>query len=112
MKTSKIREICHEINRSGLSTDLKRETFKTKYSEFAMDHPSLFEACLNPTFDLEMLEFMLCKRDEIENGLEIEQADKTVYDKLSETYILPYIDVPNGEDQSPTNEHSPVEESV
>jgi hypothetical protein len=95
MNSSEIRHICHKIINWNDSPEKIRKQISSEYPEFCIQFPTLLEACLQSSFDETMLEFMLQKRDEVMGGLDIKHADKTVYDKLSEKYIIPFIDTPS-----------------
>jgi hypothetical protein len=92
MPRGKIKGICATIRASHLPRAAKERHFRQSHADFVEAYPRLFEACMDPRFPLDMLEYMLDKRDELkDDSVSLEDADKTVYGKLSERYVLPTL---------------------
>lgn len=95
MPRARITGICAAIRASRLSRAAKERHFRQAHPDFVEGYPRLFQACLDPRFPLDMLEYMLDKRDELkEDVVSVEDADKTVYGALSERYVLPVLPPP------------------
>lgn len=91
-----IKSIVMEIRNAQMSHTQKKALFEKKYSEFAERYPKLFSYALDNTFDLKYLDFMLAQLKNLESKTNIteevvKEADKIVYEKLSEDYVDPVI---------------------
>ncbi len=92
MPRGSIKGICAAIRASHLPRAAKERHFRQAQPAFVEAYPRLFQACMDPRFPLDMLDYMLDKRDELkEDEVTLEDADKTVYGKLSERYVLPTL---------------------
>lgn len=70
-----------------------KQALMQTYQSFYETYPALFNACLDPSFKMDQLAYMLKQRDRIKNeGLSIDQADKEVYGVLKEKYVYPVLD--------------------
>lgn len=95
-----IKNTCLEIRMSSLKQTNKRAYFESQNAKFVEDYPKLFEACLNDDFPLlqnldYMLEMMTVLNSE---KISVEDADKEVYGKLSDQYVVPVLEKENGND--------------
>jgi hypothetical protein len=71
----------------------KRAAFAAQYPEFLKSHPKLFEACLDPAFKLQYLQYMLDKKQSVEEGrATLDQADEEVYERLKQRYVYPLVE--------------------
>ena len=85
-----IRETVYEI-RSEYKKG--KEYLKNKHNEFWAKYPKLFDAAMNPEFDLQFLEMMLIKSDQLKNSqVTLDDADKEVYDVLRNKYVTPLVE--------------------
>lgn len=84
--------IAREIKTANLPSAIKRNHYAKKYPEFFTRFPSLFEACMDPSFDLKFLNYMLRKKNEIRYGnLKLDDADAEVYETLKKEYVYPVV---------------------
>lgn len=92
MNNTDILKIIEEIRAAPMNEQSKRAIYKQKYPKFAESFPKLFDASLSKTFPLTYIKFMLEEKEKLESNLTtVDEADKTVYDKLREDYIDPVI---------------------
>jgi hypothetical protein len=90
MRSEDIKRIIYEIRNANVSD--KNAYFRHKYPNFAKTHPRLFDAALDPAFDLTYLDMMLNYRDDIKkSNLNIDEADQVIYGKLREHYVDPLM---------------------
>jgi hypothetical protein len=91
METDIIKTTCIEI-KEKVADGQSREVIQEVYADFAEKYPKLFEACLNPDFPLDFLEYMLQMKHVVtSSNMSIDDADKVVYGKLQEKYVTPFI---------------------
>lgn len=91
MDTQTIKNTCEQI-RKELNKGKDRQTILKHFSDFHRQYPKLFDACLNHDFPLEYLDYMLEMKNQLsESSLSIDEADKLVYNKLQEKYVLPVM---------------------
>jgi hypothetical protein len=87
-----IRLIVEEIRASKLGNNAKLEHFTTKYKEFSLSCPKLFEAALDATFPLTYLEMMMQQIALLEkNGTDKEAANQVVFKVLNDKYVEPLV---------------------
>ncbi len=68
------------------------------YETFAVKFPHLFEAALNPGFDLKFLDMILHERERlISRQTDVESADTKVYKALQSEYMPNFVSEHRGE---------------
>lgn len=88
----RILQIARDIKASTLPMEKKEEHFSKKYLSFKQSYPTLYSACMDPSFKLDYLAFMLRQKAELDHGkLDVDSADKVVYDRLRERYVDPVV---------------------
>lgn len=88
MDNTLVKSIINEIREYDASEEEKAKIFKAKYPNFATKLPKLFVAACDSTFDLKYLDYMLKMADKLkENQMQVDEADKIVYDRLQSQFI-------------------------
>jgi hypothetical protein len=74
------------------------ESLRIKYAAFVDQYPRLYDAVLNPGFDMKYLDMMLEFKGKLEGGELTElEADEKVYGILKKEYVNPLFPEEKGE---------------
>lgn len=82
------------VTATDLSPAIRKRHCYEMYETFAIKFPHLFEAALNPNFDLKFLDMILLERERlISRQTDVESADTKVYKALQSEYMPNLVNV-------------------
>lgn len=89
LPAAEIRAAAHAVRALATEADAEPRA-RERHPVFARDYPRLFAAALNPTFPLDLLDFMLLQTAGLSrDGSGIVEADTAVFTRLRERYGQP-----------------------